>query len=411
MDKLQLYDDYKPLLHNPPDYRYLILTGGRASSKSFHVAIACLNYTYEPGHVILYTRYTLTSAHDSIIPEFIEKIELLNKEADFTINKTDIVNNHTGSRILFRGIKTSSGNQTAKLKSLHGITDWVLEEAEEMQEAEDFETIDDSIRTAKIPNRIIVVMNPSFKKHFVYQKFIEKKRADTVHIHTDYRINWDNLDENYRNKILETKKANPLRYEHVYLGRWLEDREGLLWTRQIIDRSRVAVVPTLRRVVIGIDPAISSDPNKSDETGIIAAGVDENGNGYLLEDGSGHYTPTGWATEAKRLAEKWNADCYVAEKNQGGDMVQTVIRQVDTSTRVKLVTATKGKFVRAEPVFSYYEQLRIFHVGTFTKLEAQMITFNPDKTKQSPDRVDALVWAFTDLILPESQLFSFTSDD
>lgn len=401
---MNLYEQYQPLFYNPPNYRYLLLSGGRASAKSFHVAIASLNYTYEPNHVILYTRYTLTSAHDSIIPEFLEKIELMGMQNDFTVNKTDIVNNKTGSKILFRGIKTSSGNQTAKLKSLHGVTIWILEEAEEMAEENDFDKIDDSIRTKAQPNRVILVLNPSYKSHFIYQRFVEQKRKDTIHIHTDYRINWDNLDPNYQQKILRTKELNYHRYEHIYLGKWLEDQEGLLWNHAIIQRSRIKEAPELVRIIVSIDPAVTSKAD-SDETGIVVIGIDQKRNGYILDDQSGTYTPNQWASVAHRLAEKWQATAYVAEKNQGGDMVENVIRQVDADRRVKLVHATKGKFLRAEPAFALYEQLRIFHVGNFPQLERQMVTFNPNSQQKSPDRVDALVHGITELLLVESNNF------
>ncbi len=136
---------------------------------------------------------------------------------------------------------------------------------------------------------------------------------------------------------------------------------------------------------------------ESDETGIIVAGIDRAGNGYVVDDLSGRYSPDEWASVVSKAVETYGADCIVAEKNQGGDMVESVIRQKDGQTRVKLVTATKGKAVRAEPIYSLYEQGRIWHIGHFPKLEQQMITFAPDNTA-SPDRVDALVWAFTDLV-------------
>jgi phage terminase large subunit-like protein len=136
----------------------------------------------------------------------------------------------------------------------------------------------------------------------------------------------------------------------------------------------------------------------SDETGIVVVGKAGN-QGYLLGDVSGRYSPQEWASLAVQLAKQYQADAIVAEKNQGGDMVEAMIRQVDRNIRVKLVNATKGKAVRAEPIFGLYEQGRIWHVGEFPQLEAQMVTFNPDAGGASPDRVDALVWGFTELML------------
>jgi predicted phage terminase large subunit-like protein len=155
--------------------------------------------------------------------------------------------------------------------------------------------------------------------------------------------------------------------------------------------------PELTRIVVAIDPAATANM-ESDETGIIVCGKDKSGYGYVLEDLSGKYSPSQWCSIAVKARERWNADCIVAEKNQGGDMVESVIRSAGERQRIKLVTATKGKYIRAEPIYSLYEQGKIFHIGQFPLLESQMITFDPDKGK-SPDRVDALVWGMTELML------------
>src|SRR5699024_8192896 len=147
-----------------------------------------------------------------------------------------------------------------------------------------------------------------------------------------------------------------------------------------------------------------SNTSTSDETGITVTGIDGSNNGYVLADESGKYSPDGWATIAVNLAEKWKADCIVAEKNQGGDMVQSVIRAKNNKVRIKLVTATKGKYVRAEPIYSLYEQGKVFHVGYLPKLEAQMCIFTSD-LKNSPDRVDSLVWGLTELMLNKQNWF------
>ena len=399
MGKIELLPEYAPLYST--DKRYILLTGGRGSAKSFHVADFLLKLTYEIGHTILFTRWTMTSAEISIIPEFLDKIERYEIEHIFDVQNKQITNKKTGSTILFRGIKTSQGTQTANLKSIEGVTTWVIDEAEELHEEDIFDKINLSIRTKSKANRTIMVMNPSFKEHFIYKKFILQKRNDVEHIHTDYRINVKNLDKTWLEEAELVKRNNTHRYDHIFLGKWLEDQEGLLWTRAMINRSRVQRAPELQRIVVSIDPAITAKAD-SDETGIVVLGK-QGRHGYVLEDGSGIYTPDQWSSEAKRLAEKWDADAYIAEKNQGGDMVENILRHKDRQRRIKLVTATKGKILRAEPVFSMYEQNLIFHVGEFPKLERQMITFNPDLG--SPDRVDALVHGFTELVVqPKKEL-------
>ena len=220
------------------DDRYYVMTGGRGSSKSFTTAVRMLNLTYEPNEKILYTRYTLTSASTSIIPEFIEKIELLGSHADFRITKDEIINLKTMSSIVFKGIRTSSGNQTAALKSLQGITTWVLDEAEELTDEETFDKIDLSVRVRDRQNRVILILNPSTKEHWIYKRFFSgnlvKAGSNTskngvTYIHTTYKDNIENLPDSFVNTIMEMKRKRPDKYEHQILGGWLEKAEGVIF--------------------------------------------------------------------------------------------------------------------------------------------------------------------------------------
>ena len=180
-------------------------------------------------------------------------------------------------------------------------------------------------------------------------------------------------------------------------GELLEDVDGALWDRRMLDETRVHEWPAMRRIVIAIDPAGGSS-RKSDETGIIAAGVGLDGRGYILADASGRYTPDGWARAATGLYRSLNADRIVAEMNYGGAMVESTIRAVDRNVPVKMVHASRGKQVRAEPISALYEQRRVSHVGNFPGLEDQMCSWDPAENGPSPDRMDALVWALTSLM-------------
>ena len=401
---IQLLDSYKPLFYEEPETRYFLITGGRGSGKSWTLALFLLNLTYQKGHVILFTRYTLVSAFISIIPEFLDKIEIMGKVQDFEVTQSEIINKLTGSKILFRGIKTSSGVNTANLKSIAGLSTWVIDEAEELTDPDVFDKVDLSIRAKENFNRVILVMNPAYKSHWIYNDFVKKKRSDTTYIHTTYLDNKINLSDSFIQAAEKTKRENPARYEHLFLGTWLDDADGMLWNRAIIAKTRISEAPNLSRIIVAIDPAVTANMN-SDETGIIVVGKDSEGFGYVLEDLSGKYSPNHWAKVANDAAFRWNADCIVAEKNQGGDMVEAVLKSQGTNFRIKLVTATKGKYVRAEPVYSLYEQGQIYHVGSFPILESQMVTFDPDKGK-SPDRVDALVWGLTELMVKNNFEFS-----
>jgi len=254
------------------DTRYYVITGGRASGKSFSVNIMLVLLTYEANHTILFTRYTLTSAYVSIIPEFIEKIELLDKFDDFHITKDEIINIRSGSKIVFKGIKTSSGDQTANLKSITGVTTWVLDEAEELTDEETFDKIDLTIRETKNQNRIILILNPTTKEHWIYQRFFEDKgiqegintsKDNTSYIHTTYQDNLKNLSESFLKQIEELKIRRPLKYKHAIMGGWLNKAEGVIFNNwKIGDFKKIGVS------VFGQDYGFSNDPTTLIETNI-----------------------------------------------------------------------------------------------------------------------------------------------
>lgn len=192
-----------------------------------------------------------------------------------------------------------------------------------------------------------------------------------------------------------------LRYENTRLGRQelygevLEEVEGALWTRDTIESARVTKAPPLVRIVVGVDPAVTSGES-SDETGIVVVGMTADGHYYVLDDKTLRATPDAWARAAVLAYQEHKADRIVAETNNGGDMVTLLMRQVDSTVSVKKVTATRGKQLRAEPISSLYEQGRVHHVGYFAELEMQMCEWTP-QSNESPDRLDALVWAITEL--------------
>jgi phage terminase large subunit len=233
--ELKINDKYVPLFND--DSRYFVITGGRGSGKSFGVTVFLLLLTYEKGHKVLFTRYTMKSANTSIIPEFIEKIELLGKQSDFRITRDEIMNLTTGSSIIFKGIKTSSGNNTAALKSLNGITTFVVDEAEELDDEKTFDKIDLSVRAMGKQNRVILILNPATKEHWIYQRFFRDgqvlsgsntKKNNVTYIHTTYKDNITNLEKSFINTVLEIKRKSPDKYEHQILGGWKEKAEGTI---------------------------------------------------------------------------------------------------------------------------------------------------------------------------------------
>lgn len=237
MKKIILNDKYKILGSEKP--RYWVITGGRGSGKSFAVNVFLSSLIeLEPKHKVLFTRYTMTSAEKSIIPEFVEKLDIANATQNYEISKKNIRCKTTGSEIMFSGIKTSSGNQTANLKSLAGITTFVLDEAEELVDEKIFDDIDLSVRLQGIQNRVIIIMNPATREHWIYKRFFEQSgvkegfngiKGNTAYIHTTYLDNINNLQESFLQRVEQIKKTNPKKYEHQIMGGWLAKAEGVIF--------------------------------------------------------------------------------------------------------------------------------------------------------------------------------------
>lgn len=285
---------YHPL-YEDKDKFIILITGGRGSGKSFNASTFIERLTFEMTevekivHQILYTRYTMVSAGMSIIPEMMEKIDLDGTTKYFKTTKTDIVNKMTNSRIMFRGIKTSSGNQTAKLKSIQGITTFVCDEAEEWTNEEEFDKIMLSIRKKGIQNRIIIIMNPCDSNHFIYKKYIENTHKlveidgvqvqvsthpNVLHIHTTYFDNLENLSPEFLREVQEMKEKNPEKYAHVVIGRWADVAEGAVFKKWGI----VKEFPQwAKKVAIGQDFGYTTDVSAAVKCGIVdnALYVDE----------------------------------------------------------------------------------------------------------------------------------------
>ena len=222
---------------------------------------------------VLFTRYTMISAHLSIVPEFLEKIGLLGFTSIFDINKSEVVNMKTNSDIIFRGIKTSSGNQTASLKSLQGISTWVLDEAEELIDENTFDTIDLSIREKGVQNRIVLILNPTTKEHWIYKRFFEARgvnaefngiKDDVCYVHTTYLDNKQNLNESFLQRIKTIQENNIKKYNHKILGGWLDKAEGVVFENWSIGQFN----PNGLQTSCGMDFGFSVDPDTLIEVAI-----------------------------------------------------------------------------------------------------------------------------------------------
>ena len=266
-------------LGNPSGPRYYLITGGRGASKSFGVSTYICAKTRFKGHKTLFSRYAMTTAHDSIIPEFEEKISLMNYGQEFYSTRTKIIHKDSRSEVLFRGIMASGKNQTARLKSIKGVDTWVLEEGEELLSEETFDTIDLSIRHPLSKNEVIIIMNPTTIDHWVWGRWFENSHKhimidgypvaisthpDICHLHFTYLDN-KHLPEQYLQRIEAIKRDNPAKYGHKIIGGWLEKAEGVIfenWRKGAYDLS----LPS----IYGLDWGYAPDP-----LAIIRVAVDQ----------------------------------------------------------------------------------------------------------------------------------------
>jgi phage terminase large subunit-like protein len=299
---------------------------------------------------------------------------------------------HTGAIALCYSAETPD-----KIRGAGIDTAWFDEFATYKYQKEIWETFVFSLREGQ--PKVVISTTPRNTKEL-------KKLKDNPKTHLTRGSTYENkanLSDIFVDEVIKP-------YEGTRTGRQeleaeiLEDVEGALWKILLIDQNRINKkdLPDLKYIVIGVDPAGSQ---KGDEIGIICGGLGNNGDGYILDDGSLHGTPNEWASEAIRLFNYHKANEIVPEVNYGGDMVVNTIKTLDKDGLIKVysVRATRGKAIRAEPIVSLYEQGKIHHVGTFPELEDQMCSWSPIESKESPDRIDALVWALTRLMIEKNK--------
>jgi len=220
----------------------------------------------------------------------------------------------------------------------------------------------------------------------------------------DVRVTTGSTFENEANLAESTLSMLKEKYEGTTLGRQelyaevLDNLEGALWNNKMIDDARLPKDSQIEftKIVVALDPAVTANDD-SDETGIVVVGKDQQNKYYLLDDKSGKHSPDEWGRLSVELYYTWEANLIVAEVNNGGDLVERLIRSIDTSCRYRSVHASRGKMLRAEPISALYEQGKVHHLGVFPELENQMCTYTGDRPKPSPDRLDALVWGLTEI--------------
>lgn len=263
-------------------------------------------------------------------------------------------------------------------------------------------------------NAIFIYTPPSLQSRSVTKandpqhasKLFKKAAADTTGRWMAFHFStYDNpyIDKNVIDDLAQDMSS--IAYRMEIMAEDIDEAPGALWHRSIIDKYRVEKPPELVRIVVGVDPSGTSKTT-SDEAGIVVAGIDAKGHGYVLEDASGIFSPSQWAYKAVGCYSSWDADRLIGEVNYGGDMIETIVRNLDSSVSYKSVTASRGKYLRAEPIAAFYDRGMVHHVGTFSKLEDEMCLWLPGD--KSPNRMDALVWCFTELMTTKKTTFRMT---
>lgn len=380
---------FQPLLQSA---RYKGIHGGRGSGKSTFAAQAVVTQClFRPGLRVVCVRETQNSLKESVYQLIVDQINKLGVASAFNVQSSRIITPGNGL-IIFAGMQDHTAES---IKSLEGFDIAWCEEAQTMS-SRSLEILRPTIR--KIGSELWFTWNPRNASDPVDQLLrCEQPPKDAVVIKANYNDNpW--LPDVLNEERLYDQKFKSDRYGHIWLGEYEPTAVGAIWSRQILHESRRHNMPDMERILVAVDPSVTAGEN-ADENGIIVVGKGADGRGYVLDDVSLKGTPAQWAQRAIAVYDQYQADAIVAEVNQGGLMVKNTIMAVRPNVRVIEVRASKGKHVRAEPISALYNLGRISHVGTFPDLEAQMckMTAAGYDGEGSPDRVDALVWGFSQL--------------
>jgi hypothetical protein len=391
--------------------KYCLLYGGSRSGKSFIIIHnIILRALKEPGSRHLIVRFAFNHAKQSLWHDTIPKVmKLCFNGVPSTWNKSDwFIEFTNGSQIWLGGLDDKDRTEKVLGNEYASI---FINEASQVSYASYAILLTRLAQKTALTNRIYCDCNPPSTQHWTYKLFIQHVNPDSnepldgkyySHMRMNPDDNLENLPEDYIESVLNTLSHR--QQKRFRFGEFLDDIEGALWTYDIIDKYRVAELPldqygkpALKTIVTAIDPSGTSTQS-SDEAGIVTAGIGFDGHFYVLDDVSGIMSPNQWATYGIRNLYKWEGDRIVAETNQGWDMVKAVIHNIDKTVRVIDVVAKKNKFARAEPVVGLYERGQVHHVGRLDKLEDQMTSWDSREAKESPGRIDALVYAITDLM-------------
>lgn len=396
---IKINEKYKPLYEQPESVRYYIVTGGRGSGKSYGVTLWLNLKALNAKTKVLFTRYTLTSAHISIIPEFIEKIELLNLEHRFKVTQSEIISDVGGS-ILFRGIKTSSGQQTANLKSLAGVNTWVLDEAEELHDEKVFDKIDLSIRDKNAQNIVVLILNPTLREHWIYKRFFEANevndgfngiKGNVCYIHTTYEDNIDNLSESFLESVEAIKRNNPTKYYNEILGGWLDSYEGVLFPKTSLNLFTDYDKTKVEHYLAYVDVATSKGGDY--HSCVIGAIIDKKL--YIVDC---VFTQNEAQTNVQQTAEilnRYKPEFCRVETNGGGSLYPNLLKPLVNDTEILSVHNTKNKHTRIFQGSGWIKDNCLFKSNSqvdsdYHKFFRQFTTYLMDGSSANDDAPDSV---------------------
>ena len=385
--------------------RYTVAHGGRGSGKSIQLAALAVIYAINNSKSrILCVRGTQNKISESSLQVLKDVIKMMGVEDYFNITEHTL-SCKNGSEFLFYGAKNYQS-----FKSLQGINlCWVDEATELTHEA--WKTLVPSIREDN--SRFLVSFNPTKEDDYVYETFITHKHPEASVVELQY---WDNpfFPEVLRLEMEYDKRTNHARYLHVWEGQLQVAVEGALWDIDMIVHLADSLVDEiiandfndLEKIVVAIDPS-TTEKSTSDACGLVVAGKYRDRSSYLvLDDQTAIMSVNKWADRALLLFDKYEANYIVAETNQGGDMIKTILRNKRETIPYKDVRAKKGKILRAEPVAALYEQGKVLHLRKFTNLEYELCTYTGASGQKSPNALDALVYALLELSTADSKIIA-----
>lgn len=391
---------YQALFKNDPNIFFVFLYSGRAAGKSFaistYLATRLLN---EKGNLVFCRQY-MSNVGASIIPEFLDKIQLMGIRRYLKVNKDSITCLLNGNTLWFKGLETAEGTAEASMKGIPKLACVVIDEMQQVKQ-QNFDRLVGTVRDKDLNLKVICALNPTTMKSWQFLRFFKDLPPkftgiidNKLYIYSSYLENLQYLSKTSIHEIENVRNVNILKYNNQYLGQWLSQNTNALFSQELLDSAKdfkECENHFNSKYYLGVDIAVSTNQD-SDQTALTL--VEKNDNQYyILDCKHGKFTPEQWAIICKDFKNKYRNLIIVAQKNQGGNLIEETLKHVGiNSSNIKLVSATKSKILRAEDILILYEQKRVHHTKIMSQLQQEMLSYSGDPKEKSPNCLDSLVW-------------------